>query len=127
MLEVVETAFAEHAAHLEGLRVAQQGARFDYTTVSGNKAARSHVFNLRKVAAAIEATRKAEKAGAVMQFGSGGPASIGHIYGELMVRNMGIKMTHVPYRGGAPMSERHVWWPEAPASWRLRRWLCRRG
>jgi len=50
------------------------------------------------------AARKAEKAGAVMQFGSGGPASIGHIYGELMVRNMGIKMTHVPYRGGAPMT-----------------------
>ena len=39
-----------------------------------------------------------------MQFGSGGPASIGHIYGELMVRTMGIKMTHVPYRGGAPMT-----------------------
>ena len=39
-----------------------------------------------------------------MQFGSGGPASIGHIYGELMMRTMGIKMTHVPYRGGAPMT-----------------------
>ena len=39
-----------------------------------------------------------------MQFGSGGPASIGHIYGELIVRTMGIKMTHVPYRGGAPMT-----------------------
>jgi tripartite-type tricarboxylate transporter receptor subunit TctC len=50
------------------------------------------------------AARKAEKAGAIMQFGSGGPASIGHIYGELMVRNMGLKMTHVPYRGGAPMT-----------------------
>ena len=39
-----------------------------------------------------------------MQFGSGGPASIGHIYGELMVRRMGIKLGHVPYRGGAPMT-----------------------
>ena len=39
-----------------------------------------------------------------MQFGSGGPASIGHIYGELMMRAMGVKMTHVPYRGGAPMT-----------------------
>lgn len=39
-----------------------------------------------------------------LQFGSGGPASIGHIYGELMVRTMGIKMSHVPYRGGAPMT-----------------------
>ena len=50
------------------------------------------------------AARKAEKAGAIMQFGSGGPASIGHIYGELMARNLGLKMTHVPYRGGAPMT-----------------------
>ena len=50
------------------------------------------------------AARKAEKANAVMQFGSGGPASIGHIYGELMSRSMGLKMTHVPYRGGAPMT-----------------------
>ena len=39
-----------------------------------------------------------------LQFGSGGPASIGHIYGELMMRAMGIKMAHVPYRGGAPMT-----------------------
>lgn len=45
----------------------------------------------------------ARKAGD-MQFGSGGPASIGHIWGELMVRTMGVKMTHVPYRGGAPMT-----------------------
>jgi len=39
-----------------------------------------------------------------MKFGSGGPASIGHIYGELLNRQLGIKMTHVPYRGGAPMT-----------------------
>jgi len=39
-----------------------------------------------------------------LQFGSGGPASIGHIYGELMKRTMNIKMSHVPYRGGAPMT-----------------------
>jgi hypothetical protein len=39
-----------------------------------------------------------------LQFGSGGPASIGHIYGEMMSRALGIKMTHVPYRGGAPMT-----------------------
>ena len=50
------------------------------------------------------AARKAEKGAGPMQFGSGGPASIGHIYGELMVRSMGIKMAHVPYRGGAPMT-----------------------
>jgi tripartite-type tricarboxylate transporter receptor subunit TctC len=34
----------------------------------------------------------------------GGPASTGHIYGELMNRALGIKRTHVPYRGGAPMT-----------------------
>ncbi|MDB5859929.1 MAG: Twin-arginine translocation pathway signal [Ramlibacter sp.] len=39
-----------------------------------------------------------------LDFGSGGPASIGHIYGELMKANLGINMVHVPYRGGAPMT-----------------------
>src|SRR4051812_6791170 len=39
-----------------------------------------------------------------LDFGSGGPASIGHIYGELMKANMGVNMVHVPYRGGAPMT-----------------------
>ncbi|MDP3820744.1 MAG: tripartite tricarboxylate transporter substrate binding protein [Burkholderiales bacterium] len=51
----------------------------------------------------VDLENAARKSGQ-MQFGSGGPASIGHIYGELMVRTMGIKMTHVPYRGGAPMT-----------------------
>ena len=39
-----------------------------------------------------------------LDFGSGGPASIGHIYGELMKKTLGINMVHVPYRGGAPMT-----------------------
>ncbi len=39
-----------------------------------------------------------------LEFGSGGPASIGHIYGELMRKNMGVNLIHVPYRGGAPMT-----------------------
>jgi tripartite-type tricarboxylate transporter receptor subunit TctC len=50
----------------------------------------------------VDLENAARKAG--MQFGSGGPASIGHIYGELLNRQLGIKMTHVPYRGGAPMT-----------------------
>jgi tripartite-type tricarboxylate transporter receptor subunit TctC len=50
------------------------------------------------------ARRATQTSAGQMQFGSGGPASIGHIYGELMVRTLGIKMTHVPYRGGAPMT-----------------------
>jgi tripartite-type tricarboxylate transporter receptor subunit TctC len=36
-------------------------------------------------------------------FGSGGPGSIGHIVGEMIKGTMKVDMTHVPYRGGAPM------------------------
>jgi tripartite-type tricarboxylate transporter receptor subunit TctC len=51
----------------------------------------------------VDLENAARKSGQ-LQFGSGGPASIGHIYGELMMRTMGIKLGHVPYRGGAPMT-----------------------
>ena len=37
-------------------------------------------------------------------FASGGPGSIGHIVGEMTKGAMKIQMTHVPYRGGAPMT-----------------------
>lgn len=37
-------------------------------------------------------------------FGSGGPGSIGHIVGEMTKHEMKFAMTHVPYRGGAPMA-----------------------
>ncbi|MFO1266799.1 MAG: tripartite tricarboxylate transporter substrate binding protein [Rubrivivax sp.] len=37
-------------------------------------------------------------------FGSGGPGSIGHIVGEMAKAAMKVNMTHVPYRGGAPMT-----------------------
>jgi tripartite-type tricarboxylate transporter receptor subunit TctC len=46
---------------------------------------------------------KARKEGR-LDFGSGGPGSIGHIYGELMKKELGLNMVHVPYRGGAPMT-----------------------
>jgi tripartite-type tricarboxylate transporter receptor subunit TctC len=46
---------------------------------------------------------KAKKEGR-LDFGSGGPASIGHIYGELMKKELGLNLVHVPYRGGAPMT-----------------------
>lgn len=39
-----------------------------------------------------------------LDFGSGGPASIGHIFGELMKKDIGINLVHVPYRRGAPMT-----------------------
>jgi tripartite-type tricarboxylate transporter receptor subunit TctC len=37
-------------------------------------------------------------------FGSGGPGSIGHIVGEMAKSALKIQMTHVPYKGGAPMT-----------------------
>ena len=37
-------------------------------------------------------------------FASGGAGSIGHIVGELVKDAMKIRLTHVPYRGGAPMT-----------------------
>lgn len=47
---------------------------------------------------------KQAKATGRLDFGSGGPASIGHIYGELMRKEMNAQLVHVPYRGGAPMT-----------------------
>lgn len=43
-------------------------------------------------------------AGPGYSFGSGGPGSIGHIVGEMTKAAMKFDMTHVPYRGGAPMT-----------------------
>lgn len=37
-------------------------------------------------------------------FGSGGPGSIGHIVGEMAKATMKLQMTHIPYKGGAPMT-----------------------
>ena len=37
-------------------------------------------------------------------FGSGGPGSIGHIVGEMTKQTMKVEMTHIPYKGGAPMT-----------------------
>jgi tripartite-type tricarboxylate transporter receptor subunit TctC len=39
-----------------------------------------------------------------LDFGSGGPGSIGHVHGELIKKVTGANLVHVPYRGGAPMS-----------------------
>ncbi|HKW82559.1 MAG TPA: tripartite tricarboxylate transporter substrate binding protein [Burkholderiaceae bacterium] len=39
-----------------------------------------------------------------LSFGSGGPGSIGQIVGEMVKIDMKLNMTHVPYRGGAPMT-----------------------
>lgn len=54
-----------------------------------------------KTIAELEAMAK--KSGR-LDFGSGGPASIGHVYGELMKKELALNLVHVPYRGGAPMT-----------------------
>lgn len=51
----------------------------------------------------VDLEAQARKAGR-LDFGSGGPGSIGHIHGELMKKAMGVNLQHVPYRGGAPMT-----------------------
>lgn len=38
-----------------------------------------------------------------MPYGSFGNATTSHLYGELLKKNAGIDMTHVPYRGAAPL------------------------
>ena len=46
---------------------------------------------------------KAVKAKPDFQFGSGGPASIGHIVGEMLKTELKSNMTHIPYKGGSLM------------------------
>jgi len=38
-----------------------------------------------------------------LSFGSSGTGTIGHLAGELFAGVAGVRMTHVPYRGGAPL------------------------
>jgi tripartite-type tricarboxylate transporter receptor subunit TctC len=47
---------------------------------------------------------KAAAADPGYSFGSGGPGSIGHIVGEMSKSAMKVQMTHIPYKGGAPMA-----------------------
>ncbi|MEP6558699.1 MAG: tripartite tricarboxylate transporter substrate binding protein [Burkholderiales bacterium] len=54
-----------------------------------------------KTLADIDAQAKKE---GQLNFGSGGPGSVGHIHGELIKKATGANMVHVPYRGGAPMT-----------------------
>ena len=46
---------------------------------------------------------RAIKAKPDYSFGSGGPASVGHIVGEMMSDLLNARMVHVPYKGGALM------------------------
>jgi tripartite-type tricarboxylate transporter receptor subunit TctC len=45
----------------------------------------------------------AKAQGEPVSFGSGGQASVGHIVGELLAQQAGLKMQHVPYKGAGPM------------------------
>lgn len=45
----------------------------------------------------------AKAAPAPLHYGSTGPGSILHLMGEVLKRDAGIKMDHVPYRGAAPL------------------------
>ncbi len=69
----------------------------------------THVAMLGIAPVAIMANPKSGPAsmkdlGKFANFGSGGPGSIGHIVGEMAKDAMKVNMTHVPYRGGAPMT-----------------------
>lgn len=59
--------------------------------------------NPRSGPAALKELPKAATA-AGYSFGSGGPGSIGHIVGEMVKHEMKFGMTHIPYKGGAPMT-----------------------
>jgi tripartite-type tricarboxylate transporter receptor subunit TctC len=55
------------------------------------------------IASYADLDARARKVGR-LDFGSGGPGSIGHIHGELIRKITGANLVHVPYRGGAPMT-----------------------
>ena len=45
----------------------------------------------------------AARSGRALNYGSSGVGSVGHIVGELFQRQFKVTMTHVPYKGAAPM------------------------
>jgi tripartite-type tricarboxylate transporter receptor subunit TctC len=49
--------------------------------------------------------KKAAAAGTPMTFASVGPGSMYHLLGEHMSKQIGVAMTHVPYKGGAPAQQ----------------------
>ncbi|SHM60229.1 tripartite tricarboxylate transporter substrate binding protein [Rhizobacter sp. OV335] len=56
------------------------------------------------IASLADLPKAAAAANGHLSFGSGGPGSIGQIVGEMLKADLKLNMTHVPYRGGAPMT-----------------------
>jgi tripartite-type tricarboxylate transporter receptor subunit TctC len=56
------------------------------------------------IASLADLPKAAAAAHGHLSFGSGGPGSIGQIVGEMLKADLKLDMTHVPYRGGAPMT-----------------------
>jgi tripartite-type tricarboxylate transporter receptor subunit TctC len=56
------------------------------------------------IASLADLPKAAAAAHGNLSFGSGGPGSIGQIVGEMLKADLKLDMTHVPYRGGAPMT-----------------------
>jgi tripartite-type tricarboxylate transporter receptor subunit TctC len=56
------------------------------------------------IASLADLPKAAAAANGHLSFGSGGPGSIGQIVGEMLKADLKLDMTHVPYRGGAPMT-----------------------
>jgi tripartite-type tricarboxylate transporter receptor subunit TctC len=56
------------------------------------------------IASLADLPKAAAAARGNLSFGSGGPGSIGQIVGEMLKADLKLDMTHVPYRGGAPMT-----------------------
>jgi tripartite-type tricarboxylate transporter receptor subunit TctC len=51
----------------------------------------------------VALARKADAQGKPLTYGSVGIGSFYHVIGEHFAQTVGVKMTHIPYKGGAPM------------------------
>jgi tripartite-type tricarboxylate transporter receptor subunit TctC len=49
-----------------------------------------------------EVVQQGRAAGAELHFGTAGTGTPGHLVAEMLAKTGGLKLTHVPYRGGAP-------------------------